>query len=263
MNRPEPVPPHPLMPALYRDNAEKHEWLRRIFDETAGDYDRVESWLSLGSGRWYRRRALGRGGLGPGMRVADVACGTGLVAREAGAIVGSGGRVVGIDPSPGMLEHAQRNLGIPTVVGVAESLPFPGDQFDFVSMGYALPHVTDQGAAFAEFARVLRPGGRVCILEITRPAGRIGRALLRGYMSLLSGALRVMRPTGSRTAELWSYYWQTIDRCVPPARVLGALGAAGFDEVRHHAELGLFSEYTARRPDASESGAGPGGRMPG
>src|ERR1043165_2988776 len=102
--RPEPVPPHPLMTSRYRDNAEKHEWLRRIFDDTAADYDRVESWLSLGSGSRNRREALQRAGLAAGMGVADVACGTGLVAGEAMRIVGDGGRVVGIDPSAGMLE---------------------------------------------------------------------------------------------------------------------------------------------------------------
>lgn len=244
----EPVPPHPLMPGLYRDNAEKHEWLRRIFDDTAGDYDRVESWLSLGSGRWYRRQALKRAGLAPGMSVADVACGTGLVAREALSIVGTGGSIVGIDPSEGMLAHARKNLGIEAVNGVAETMPFESARFDFVSMGYALRHVEDLAPAFAEFYRVLKPGGRLCILEITRPAGRLGRAMLRGYMGLLSVLLRLVKPGVSRTSELWSYYWQTIDRCVPPDRVVAALSAAGFVEVRHRVQLGLFSEYTMRRP---------------
>src|SRR5437016_5979910 len=119
----KPVPPHPLMPGLYRSNAEKHEWLRRIFDQTAGDYDRVESWLSLGTGRWYRRKALLRAGLSRGMAVADIACGTGLVAREALSIIGATGRIVGVDPSEQMLALARRRLGIPTVIGIAEALP--------------------------------------------------------------------------------------------------------------------------------------------
>lgn len=241
------MPPHPLMPELYGDNAEKRAWLRQIFDDTAGDYDRVESWLSLGSGRWYRRQALRRAGLAPGMIVADVACGTGLVAREAITIAGPGGRIIGIDPSEGMLAQARKNLGIETVGGVAEAMPFESGRFDFVAMGYALRHVEDLVPAFAEFHRVLKPGGRLCILEITRPAGRIGRAVLRGYMGLLSIILRLVRP-GARTSELWSYYWRTIDRCVPPDRVLVALRAAGFMDVRHRVQLGSFSEFTMRRP---------------
>src|SRR3954468_13316694 len=74
---PAPVPPHPLLPALYRDNDEKRQWLRRIFDDTAGDYDRVESWLSLGSGRWYRRQALRRAGASEGVRGAGARGGDG------------------------------------------------------------------------------------------------------------------------------------------------------------------------------------------
>src|SRR6185295_11425410 len=233
--------------ALYRSNAEKQEWLRRIFDETAGDYDRVESWLSMGSGRWYRRQALRRAGLSEGMRVADVACGTGLVAREAASIVGAGGEVVGIDPSERMLGQARRGVGIQTVIGVAEALPFEGGRFDFVSMGYALRHVGELGAAFAEFHRVLRPGGIVCILEITRPSGPLRCLLLRGYMGVLSALRRRMKRVAPRTPELWAYYWETIDRCVPPERVLRSLREAGFRGAEHRVQLGLFSEYTARR----------------
>jgi demethylmenaquinone methyltransferase/2-methoxy-6-polyprenyl-1,4-benzoquinol methylase len=236
------------MPALYRTDAEKHEWLRRIFDATATDYDRVESWLSLGTGRWYRQRALRRAGVMPGMSVADIACGTGLVAREAAHIVGPGGRVVGIDPSEGMLARAQAIGGVSTLVGVAESLPLRSAEFDVVAMGYALRHVEDLRLAFAEFFRVLKPGGRLCILEITRPAGWLTRTALRGYMGLLSSALSVAKPKGSRTAELWGYYLQTINECVTPACVVAALQEAGFANVEHRVELRVFSDFTAHRP---------------
>lgn len=231
----------------YGDEAEKLRWLRSIFDDTAADYDRVESWLSLGRGRWYRRQALKRAGLAPGMAVADIACGTGLVAREAVAIIGVSGRLVGVDPSEGMRGRAQESIGIEVVDGLAEAIPFNDASFDFVSMGYALRHVEDLHAAFAEFARVLRPGGRLCVLEITRPTGRIRRAILRGYMSFLSRvACRVSRAS-KRTPELWDYYLDTIERCVPPATVVQALAAAGFGEVSHRMQLGLFSEYSASR----------------
>lgn len=236
------------MAARYADNAEKNRWLRRIFDETAPDYDRVESWLSFGSGRWYRRRALQRAGLSEGMTVADVACGTGLVAREAAAIVGLRGRILGVDPSEGMLRYARRIPGLETAVGVADSLPCGPSRFDFLSMGYALRHVEDLHAAFSEFLRVLRPGGKLCILEISRPDGRIRRALLRGYMRVLSSVLPRITHAAPRTRELWRYYWETIELCVPPGQIVGALREAGFERVQHRMELGLFSEYTGIRP---------------
>ncbi len=75
--------PHGLLPAYYRDEAEHQRYLRRIFDETAGDYDRIERVLAMGSGRRYRKMALQRGGLKPGDKVVDVGIGTGLLAREA------------------------------------------------------------------------------------------------------------------------------------------------------------------------------------
>lgn len=242
-----PVEPHPILTEHYRDVGEKREWLKSIFDDTAGDYDRVERWLALGTGRWYRRQALRRAGLAPGMAVADVACGTGLVAREALSIVGDAGRVVGIDPSPGMLRLASESINIEARAGRAEAIPAADVSFDFLSMGYALRHVDDLGPAFAEFRRVLRPGGRVCILEITSPDSRIGRWLMSAYMRVISGVFCRVGGTSERTSELWRYYWDTIDRCVRPEAVLNALREAGFRDVRRIVPLGMFSEYTGTK----------------
>lgn len=237
----------------YRDPDQKREWLKSIFDDTAPDYDRVESWLALGSGKWYRRQALLRAGLKPGMSVCDVACGTGLVAREALAIVGPSGSVLGVDPSPGMLKHATDALpNLKSASGRAEAVPAADDTFDFLSMGYALRHVEDLSPAFSEYRRVLRPGGVVCILEITSPDSRAGRFFMKAYMRLISGVFcRLPRFLGGsrskRTTDLWRYYWDTIDRCVRPEKVLEAMRAAGFTDVKRGVQLGMFSEYTGRR----------------
>ena len=239
--------PIPALSARYPAPADRAGWVRQVFDETAADYDRVERVLSLGSGRWYRRQALRDAGLCAGMRVADIGTGTGLLAREALAIVGSSGLVVGVDPSEGMLEHARNSLGITTHVARAETLPLPDGAFDFVSMGYALRHVSDLNAAFGEFARVLRPGGRVCLLEITRPANPLLALALRAHMALTSRIACLLPGTCPRTPELWAYYRQTIERCVPAALVLEALGRSGFGEAHRDVSLGVFSAYTATR----------------
>jgi len=245
------IAPHPELQGFYRGTENKRSFLRHIFDETATDYDRVERLLALGSGRWYRRQALVRSGLVAGMRVLDVATGTGLVAREAIGIVGLAGRVVGVDPSAGMIGQAHASLpGLAAVLGCGEALPLADGQFNFVSMGYALRHLPDLHVAFAEFARVLRPGGRLCVLEITRPHGVIRRQLLRTYFRVaLPVAERVIH-TSPATRRLWQYYWETIDQCVTPAVVLGALRDAGFARVEQRLSMGLFSEYTAMKPDS-------------
>ncbi|WP_238940671.1 class I SAM-dependent methyltransferase, partial [Pseudoroseomonas ludipueritiae] len=95
--------PHPDLTGYYRDAQERPGFVRRLFDDTAVHYDRINSVFSLGTGAWYRRHALKRAGLKPGARVLDVACGTGLVTREALRLAGPGGTVLGLDPSAGML----------------------------------------------------------------------------------------------------------------------------------------------------------------
>lgn len=239
--------PHQPLAEYYGDEAEHLSFLRRIFDETAADYDRIESLLALGSGRRYRRLALQRAGLQPGMQVLDVGIGTGLLAREALRLIGAQGSLVGVDPSAGMM--AQVHLPAVTLVeGRAESLPRAAASADFVSMGYALRHVSDVDAALAEFFRVLRPGGRVVMLEITRARGPVAKALLGIYMRAIVPALAFVVTGRAQTARLWRYYWDTIDACIAPAEVLEAMRRAGFEGVQRHVELGIFSEYTASKP---------------
>jgi demethylmenaquinone methyltransferase/2-methoxy-6-polyprenyl-1,4-benzoquinol methylase len=246
----EALAPHPPIRAYYEDTADgKRRFVRGVFDEGATDYDRVERIMSLGSGSKYRRRALHRAGLVRGMRVLDVAAGTGLVTREAAAIVGDPSLVLGVDPSPGMLAEAVRGVaGARFTIGTAERLPVSDAAADFLSMGYALRHVTDIAATFREFLRVLKPGGRVCVLEITRPRGRVSLALLRVYMGWLIPGITRLAGRRGRSRELWSYYWDTIEQCVPPEQILDAMHAAGFADVGRHVELGIFSAYTATRP---------------
>ena len=159
MDRKTPTPahaPHAPLTEYYDSEAQRAPFLRQIFDSTAPDYDRIERAMAFGSGPWYRRQALLRAGLAPGMRVLDVGTGTGLVAREAVAIVGDPTLVTGVDPSPGMLGAAHLPAGVELKVGGAESIPAATASADFVSMGFALRHVPDLTPAFAEFFRVLR-----------------------------------------------------------------------------------------------------------
>lgn len=241
------LPPHPALGRYYPTQGDKRTFVRSIFDRTAGDYDTVERLMALGTGSWYRRQALRRAGLRPGMNCLDVAVGTGLVAREALSIVGDAALVTGLDPSTGMLAEAARNLPVRLVEGRAEQLPFADGSFDFLSLGYALRHVSDVSATLREFRRVLRPGGTVCILEMTPPKGRLPQALLKLYMKGVVPCLSRLTRAARDQRILWEYYWDTIHACISPASLLEALSGAGFVEVRRHVEIGLFSEYTGKR----------------
>jgi demethylmenaquinone methyltransferase/2-methoxy-6-polyprenyl-1,4-benzoquinol methylase len=240
--------PHPLLPDYYSAPDMKHGFVRDIFNQTAPDYDRMERLLAFGSGPWYRRRALARAGLRPGMRVLDVAMGTGLVAREAARLAGGLRHVIGLDPSIGMVTEARRTLPVAAILARGEQLPVRTASIDFLSMGYALRHVSDLDAALREYFRVLKPGGRVCLLEITRPRNRAALALLRFYMKGVVPLVTRWVASRRETARLMEYHWDTIAACVPPETILDGLARAGFQDVRRHTQLGIFSEYLGSKP---------------
>jgi demethylmenaquinone methyltransferase/2-methoxy-6-polyprenyl-1,4-benzoquinol methylase len=223
-------------------------YVQDLFDRGAPEYDWVSRVMSLGTDRDYRRRALRRARIESASRVLDVATGTGLVAR---ALKECGVRreaIVGLDPSRGMLAENQRNHGVPLVQGLGERLPFRDGTFDFVVMGYALRHVADLGMLFAEFRRVLQPGGRVLILEITRPQSRLGCAALGFCMRRLFPVVARLSGGSRVSAEMIEYYWATIAGCVRPEQILEALAAAGMARVQRTTTGPLLSDYVAVRP---------------
>lgn len=236
--------PHESIAGRYEGDEGKRKFVRDLFNRGAPHYDRIGRIGFFGTGHLHRRRALERAGLCPGMDALDVACGTGAVTRAMLEVLGGKGRVCGVDPSEGMLGEARKSLAAEFHLGQAEALPFSDASFDFLAMGYALRHVADLKRAFAEYHRVLRPGGRLLILEISRPQTRLGLVLARLYFrDLLPGLSWLV--TGSPDARLMmSYYWETIDACVPPPAILEAIQGTGFQIVRRHIELGIFSAYT-------------------
>jgi demethylmenaquinone methyltransferase/2-methoxy-6-polyprenyl-1,4-benzoquinol methylase len=252
-NTPTVHAPHVPLTEYYQTEQDRQTYLRRIFDSTAPDYDRIEAILAWGSGSRYRRDALIRGGLKTGMKVLDVGVGTGLVAAQACLLTGDPTLVTGLDPSPGMMAASKLPKTMVLVEGRAESLPFPDNHFDFLSMGYALRHISDLGVAFAEFERVLKPGGRLCVLEITQARSRWGRWLLKTYMRGVIPLLTRMVSRQKETASIWRYYWDSIEACVPPEQVLATLRAAGLADVRQHLEAGVFSEYQAVKSQPSSA----------
>ena len=240
-------PPLPAETRYWTRADDRQRVVNALFDRSAEHYDRACGILSFGSGQGYRREALDRAGLRPGMHVLDVGTGTGLLAREIVHLLGSSDGVVGLDPSWKMMAAGRRELNLRFVQGLGERLPFPDAHFDFVTMGYALRHVPDLDDTFEEYHRVLKPSGRLLLLEITRPASTLGLALARIYFGTIVPLVTRIGTGSATAAQLMRFYWETIAQCVPPETVLASLERAGF-AARHRAVVhGIFSEYTATR----------------
>jgi len=160
---------------------------RELFAPLGGDYDRVATLLSFGQDLRWRRAMVAAIDASPSERVLDVATGTGMVAQE--LVRRYGCTVVGLDQSPGMLAGARARLArdpalaarVSLIEGEAERLPFADAEFDHLTFTYLLRYVDDPAATLAELARVVRPGGRIAMLEFAVPPNRWWRAAWRLY----------------------------------------------------------------------------------
>lgn len=240
--------PHPVLPDYYDKAEDRRSRVDEMFDSSAEHYDWITDVMSFGSGRMYRRQALLRAGVKSGDKVLDVGAGTGVISWLAQEIVGKDGLVVALDPSKGMLGQAVK-LGVENVsMGLGEALPFPDNTFDYVTMGFALRHVADLGAAFAEYQRVLKPGGKILLLEITRPEGKLSTAFLKFYLKIvIPNIARIFRRSAD-SKVLMRYYWDTIEQCVPPTIIVDALKSTGLEQSQRAVVLSIFSEYTGIKP---------------
>jgi demethylmenaquinone methyltransferase / 2-methoxy-6-polyprenyl-1,4-benzoquinol methylase len=249
MNKPVPlIEPHPVLSPHYQAREEKARFLRGIFDASAPHYEGIASWGFFGSGHWYRVNALKlRGGLKPGMKCLDIAAGTGPTARAVAEVAGGPGYVTCVEPSFGMLKESLKLLPSDHIQGCADAIPLADDVFDFMSMGFALRHVENLRQAFGEYHRVLKPGGKLFIMDVTKPENRfllLFHNLYFGYV--LPWMTRVITRSESAT-YLMQYYWETMDKMVDPQMVVATLKDAGFIGVEHHLVLGCFTEYRAEK----------------
>ena len=230
------------------DRGAREQYTKQLFDDSASGYDHASGFAFLRTGRRYRRRMLINGGLTTGSAHLDIGSGTGLCAAIAQEIVGATGRVVALDPSVGMLAQASKRGVRETVVGRAESLPFADESFDFVSMSYMLRHVDDLAIAFAEARRVLRPGGRILIFELTRPEPVAMRSAFDLAMDWVVPTIGVIASGRPSTFPMMRYWADTMRAAVKPAHIVRALEHCGFTGTRHLLQLGMFSCYRGSAP---------------
>ncbi len=243
----QPVPPHPPLRRYYERDADRPKAVNELFDAGAASYEWVCKVMSLGTGEMYRGQTLVDSGLVAGARILDIATGTGLVLRSARDIVGPAGMAIGLDPSRGMLTECRARCEAPLFQARGEALPFRDGSFDMISMGYGLRHVADLAQLFAECHRVLRPGGRLLVLEMTQPGSAWGRWLNRLYLGVVVPRAAVFSVGRANARRMMEYFWDTIEHCVPPETILAAIRDSGFADARRKVSGGILSEYLARR----------------
>jgi demethylmenaquinone methyltransferase/2-methoxy-6-polyprenyl-1,4-benzoquinol methylase len=216
--------------------------VRAMFDRIAGVYDRMNSVMTAGLHHHWRRRAADLAGLAPGQRALDVATGTGDLALELARRVAPGGTVVGADFSERMLELArdkavaERAAGrLPGEVPVrfetanALALPYADDQFDAATVGFGARNFADLARGLSEMARVVRPGGRVVVLEITTPTG----PPLSTFLDLWFDHLVPVLGKVAGDADAYSYLPDSVRRFPPPKALAEVMWESGLRSVRY------------------------------
>jgi demethylmenaquinone methyltransferase/2-methoxy-6-polyprenyl-1,4-benzoquinol methylase len=217
-----------------------------MFDGIAARYDLVNRVLSLGLDQRWRRALVRALGLAPGARVVDLATGTGDVAIAIARAI-DGVRVLGIDPSAAMLREAARKIGaaglgerIELARGDASALPVPTAAADAVAIAFGIRNVPDRRAALAEVRRVLVPGGRLAVLELTDPGGALARLHVHRLVPRI-GALFSSR-------EPYGYLARSIAAFPPAAAFAAELADAGLEpEPPRPFGLGATHLFLARR----------------
>ena len=209
--------------------------VNRMFDRVAGRYDALNSVMTAGLHHRWRERAAERTELGAGDAALDVCCGTGDLALELAKRVTPGGHVVGCDFSEPMLDLAREKVARRGAEGVrfewadALELPYDGERFDAVTVGFGVRNLADLDRGLRELARVLKPGGRAVILEITTPE----RPPLSLFFSLWFDRIVPLLGALSSNPEAYSYLPESVRSFPSPRGLAEKMDAAGFERIRY------------------------------
>ncbi len=217
------------------EEAEKARHVRGVFDSVASRYDIMNDVLSMGMHRVWKAYTVGVAAIQPGMRVLDIAGGTGDLARAFAARVGEQGCVVLTDINEAMLRTGRDRLlddglVIPTAACDAEHMPFADGSFDLASVAFGLRNMTHKEAALAEMCRVLRPGGRLLVLEFSRPAPLLQKPYDFYSFKLMPLLGRLI----AKDAASYRYLAESIRMHPDQATLKGLMKDAGFGHVDVH-----------------------------
>jgi demethylmenaquinone methyltransferase/2-methoxy-6-polyprenyl-1,4-benzoquinol methylase len=223
----------------------KRRYVRTLFATIADRYDLITVFLSYGRDRAWKRRLAKMANARSGLRVLDLATGTGDIAY---LLHDAGARVVGLDVTRRMIELARSKRpgegGPVFFVGDMAALPFPSRVFDVVTTGYGLRNVPDLAVALDEIARVLQPGGQLLSLDFNRPSNGLIRAAYLAYLTTVGGLLGWVL---HRDPDTYRYIPASIRSYPGAAGVVHLMRAHGFAQAVCHPVLGgLMAIHDAR-----------------
>ncbi|MDG9669857.1 bifunctional demethylmenaquinone methyltransferase/2-methoxy-6-polyprenyl-1,4-benzoquinol methylase UbiE [Hahella sp. CR1] len=193
---------------------DKESHVAKVFDSVAAKYDLMNDLMSMGIHRLWKRFTIDKSGVRTGASVLDIAGGTGDLTKKFSRLVGPSGKVVLADINASMLQVGRNQLldhgygdNIEFVQANAEALPFPDNSFDCVSIAFGLRNVTDKDQALREMQRVLRPGGRLLVLEFSKPTNPI---VSKAYDAYSFSALPLMGSLVAQDSESYRYLAESI-----------------------------------------------------
>ncbi len=228
--------------------------VNRMFDRIAGVYDRMNSAMTAGLDRRWRERAVERLGDLDGAMALDVCCGTGDLAIELSRHVGVQGSVIGCDFSEPMLDIAREKGRSGSAANLrfewadALELHYDAESFDAVTVGFGVRNFADLERGLEELTRVLRPGGRLAILELTQPQ----RPPLSWFFALWFDRIVPMLGTLAGDRSAYSYLPESVRRFPPPEGLAARLAACGLERVRYLVLAGgIIAIHSAVKPPRS------------
>lgn len=216
----------------------KEDYVHDIFSGIAHRYDLLNTALSFNRDKYWRKFAVSRCNLRPGGKGLDVCCGTGMLTIELARAVGDKGEVVGLDFCDKMLARAVDNIAktpygdvIRLVNGKATELPFPDNSFDCATIGFALRNVPDIGLTIREMARVVRPGGRVVSLELSKPGAPVFK---QAYYLYFNRIVPVLGKLGIGRDGPYSYLPESLKHFPHQSEIKDLFEREGLTDVRYY-----------------------------